>query len=157
MITTYQYPASADLKATKDCVENKVIPPLQNAIRTAETSLESYEMKYEDPPQRLQKVLKMHQKGLEQKERENKMQDKLPMTIGNVLYSSGQAISAKKAIVDWAFIEMPNARTALPRPNKLPSAERMNLFGGLATRYGSGEPLYTTRDNPPVFHVVLAR
>lgn len=72
-----------------------------------------------------------------------------PDKIGKVLYSSGEAVSNKSFIIDWAIVENPNAEASKHSQKKLPDSQNSGLFGKLANFYGTGELNYVVRPDAP--------
>jgi hypothetical protein len=149
VVTTFQYPANDDLEATKKHLENEV-PGHYDAIEDVKAILEKFQMKGEDPPPRQLHRLDTYERRLGQAKEGQALLNTLPMEIGKVIYSSGEAISSKKSIINWAIIETSSAQASQNR-NKLPSSQRGDLIGKLASFYDTGELDYNVSDNAPQY------
>lgn len=148
--TIIGFPSTEDVDATKEALETEVALD-HTAISEATAALERFEMKGEEPPTRQLDRLETHQKQLAQAEEMKTMLDNLPVTIGKVLFSSGNSInSTTKLIIDWAIVETTNSPASQNR-NRLPSSRGTSLTGKLASFYGTGEPDYNVSDDAPQY------
>lgn len=141
-----QYPAHDDLKATLEHFESE-IPGIVEDIHQLQMTLDRFEMKGEPAPQRQLGRMETYRYLLRKAQERKTVADNLPITIGKVLHSSGEAVSAKGSILDWAIVENQNAQASQYHPNKLPESNSDGLVGKLADFYGTGEPNYTV-DTP---------
>lgn len=108
----FQYPAHDDLQATLQIFDSEVIPGIQEEIHEVQASLDRFEMEGQSPPRRQLDRMDSCREELMKAEDIRKVAEILPIPIGKVLYSSGEAVSGKKSILDWAIVENPNAQAS---------------------------------------------
>ena len=123
-ITLIQYPAVNDLRADiLISTANRNV--LQQEVDALQERLQSIVWKDQDPPETLTSSLKQKEGGLKIAKLVQSTLEQLPTTLGRVLYSSGDLISANSTIMDWAFIELQHA-AAIPEKNRLPDHKLMS-------------------------------
>lgn len=145
---TFQYPAQDDLQAARSSLENK-IEEMEMEIREDQSKIDRFEMKGEPAPERLLKLIKFSNDRLHRVRQALNMAEKLPVQVGKVLYSSGEAMSNKKSIIDWAMVDYSNAQSLQVPLNQLPDIEHPDLRDNLASSYMIGEADYdVTREAP---------
>jgi hypothetical protein len=147
--TGIQYPSKDDHQVSKAGLE-ELFSNTKDAIKDVEGVLERYEMKGQDAPLKQVARLETYQDTMRVLQERKTLIDQLPIKLGNVLYSSGQALGPQKNILDWAFVKLANSK-AYPIGNQLPGATSMGLNGKLSSYYGLGGPPYMITENPPKY------
>lgn len=147
--TLMQYPALEDHQASVAKIE-ALVSEQKQLVKEIQETLERFEMKGQEPPERQLARLTMTEKGLKELREQKELIDKLPIILGKVLYSSGQAISPQKSILDWAFIETYDVKNFSRQSNKLPNANVSGLVGKLSDFFGLPGPMYTADDDHPL-------
>ena len=126
-----QFPSHEDLQATRAQLQT-------NIHRVTELADELKRKQEEREEMGLSPLAKQVEARKSQLENINHEQQKLnnlahlPLNLGRVLVSSGQGISDQKSIIDWAFVEVPEAvirssPLAFSSLNKLPSITELEL------------------------------
>jgi hypothetical protein len=149
VVTHIQYPAPADLKASKEDVDD-ILVNWENEIAEVEASLEKFTMKGVAQPERQINRLERAKNSMKLDQGHRAYMETLPLQVGKVLCSSGEAISTQKSIIDWAFIESPIPCTFSQR-NKLPSADSPGLMQRLSNAYKLSEAPYRCSGDPPEY------
>ena len=129
--TLMQYPAIKDHKASQERIEASIIN-YANEFKATEAKLKAFEITGQEPPETLLDYLNMAEDALKEAKERKELVNQLPIMLGKALYSSGQAISSKNTILDWAFVELNDVQTFPERPNKLPNANVAGLDGKLS-------------------------
>lgn len=146
--TFMQYSALDDHNATKTEIE-RLISAHEALVKEVEAVLRRFEMKEQDPPEKQLSRLSMIEEALKDLKVQQELNNKLPIILGKVLCSSGQAMSPRRSIVDWAFV-MLNDTIAFPeRPNRLSNAAAPGLLGKLSDYFEASGVLYSASDANP--------
>ena len=142
--TIMQYPAADDLRS--EIVRSAAARDFQQEqLHKLQERLERFRWKEQDPPETLTDRLNDQRRLVERAKRDQQRLKHLPITLGQVLYSSGDAISAKSSIIDWAFIELQHAAT-IPQKNRLPDAKNVRIFDRQShVVYEDGEVVYARK------------
>lgn len=143
------YPSIDDHSASKAAVQRE-LSQYRDHVKEIEQALERFEMKGQEAPQRQINRLEFTKKSATSAKRQEALIDGLPLRIGNVLYSSGQALSSKKTIIDWAFVEFAGI-TTIPIVNRLPKSNSNGLNGRLSDYYGLKGHSYEVAENDPAY------
>lgn len=154
--TLVQFPALDDLKVSKEKVEADIIRS-DAETKEIEAKLQRFEYKEQEPPKLLLYMLSRQGDSLAKLNERKDCLNQLPIILGKVLYSSGEAISSKNSIVDWAFVELDDAKTFPEHPNKLPNADVSGLAGKLADYFDLPGRLYDVADDKPEYARYFAR
>ena len=146
--TLMQYPALEDHQASVKKIE-ALVSEQKQVVKEIQETLERFEMKGQEPPERQLERLSMTENELKELRQQKELIDKLPVILGKVLYSSGQAISPRKSILDWAFIETYDVKNFSRQSNKLPNANVAGLEGKLSDFFELPGPRYNADDDHP--------
>lgn len=136
--TNFRYFAQKDIEVTKDLVQTRILF-LQERIREL-THVDTMLTMMGDKPGTKDRIESLI---LELAEFESMLPtlERMPITIGRVLISSGKAISATKSSLDWAFVEVDaRSKQIFDNPNKnlLPSSTSSGIYGKNASSYDKG-------------------
>lgn len=69
-----------------------------------EDKIARFQSKDQDATERLTKILNFQQGVLDRNKKREAMLERLPLAIGNVLVSSGDAVSSIRSILGWALV-----------------------------------------------------
>jgi hypothetical protein len=96
----------------------------QKAFDGSTARLASFDFKEQIPPTNW---IRLHSDNEEWLERCKSIQSKLnelPIILGELLFSSGDGVSTRRSIIDWAFVELKDAASSLGK-NRLPTVEQL--------------------------------
>ncbi len=137
--TKVRYFAQKDIEVTKDLVQTRTsflrerIGELTHS-ETMRTTMMGDEPRAKDRIEILKLELAEFESMLPTLER-------MPISIGRVLISSGKAISATKSSLDWAFVEVDSKSKEIfdnPDKNLLPLPKSSGIYGKNASSYDKG-------------------
>lgn len=145
--TTMQYSARLDFERTKRDLKDEVIPEITQSIKHTKDKISRYKMQGQDIPETLRHLLEVQDDELDTHKKHLATLKRLPIALGNVAISSGDALSPSMALLDWAVIHVPSAKVPQPPPNKLPSTDEVARSGKSARDHGIDDQPY--RRLPP--------
>lgn len=102
--TTMQYPAQLDFEATRKDLNDEVLPGIMQSIKDTTGKINRFNMKGQDVPETLSHLLEVQEDKLDEKKKQLAKLNRLPMVLGNVMFSSG---TPSMALLDWAIIQVP--------------------------------------------------
>lgn len=141
MRTTMQCPAKLDFEATRKELSDEVIPEIKQSIKYTKDKINRFNMKSQDVPDTLSRLLKVQEDDLGIYKKQLAKLKRLPIDLGNVVISSGNALPPSMALLDWAIVQVPSSKVPQPPPNKLPSTDEVARSGKSARDYGvMGQP-----------------
>ncbi len=150
-----EYPSHEDLRATREDLEKRV-DDFSKMAAQLEGQQEERALVGARAMPKLETNRRTFLETADAMKRELNRHKDLPMSLGRVLVTSGKAINSKRAIIDWAFIELakPNQgpfNLPFPRLNQLPPGTHPQLmsmhYRGAAEypgSFGESKPLYAT-------------
>lgn len=116
-----QYPAEDDLKT--HIIDNSTAQSeTQEKLDDVIAKIDRFIYKETDPLSILTDLYNEEEQRLKRAKPEQSVLEKLPITLGQALYSFGEVLSANDSVIDRAFIEVQDA-IALPEENSLPTAQ----------------------------------
>ncbi|MCJ1346602.1 hypothetical protein MMC31_004820 [Peltigera leucophlebia] len=140
--TIMQYPAKLDFEATSKDLNDQVIPEIKQSIKNMKDKINRFNMKGQDVPDTLSHLLEVQEDELDMYKKQLDKLKRLPTVLGDVVTSSGNALSPSMALLDWAIVQVPSSKVPQPPPNKLPSTDEVARSGKSARDYGVNDQPY---------------